>query len=187
MVYTKLINEHSVGGGLSLNKPAGNRTYQHFSELHKHHQDPLAWESFFLCVCFLLFASRFLLRIESHCDSVRDKSRCVLALPAAASIATRAVMVLSMGRVIWLKNKQQSPEERQDSWPAGEMQYYRDVILSISYAVLNGLMLHFLYLPETGVQIGRMNVQYVSLCELMIKHLGRDTGNNRRVGWGFHA
>lgn len=38
--------------------------------------------------CFLPFASQFLSRIDSHCDSVRDKSRCVLALPATASIAT---------------------------------------------------------------------------------------------------
>ena len=51
--------------------------------------------------------------IESHCYSGRDKSRCVQASPAATSFATGAVTVSSMGRVIWLKNKQQSPEERQ--------------------------------------------------------------------------
>lgn len=52
------------------------------------------------CLFFCFFASQFLLSIESHCDSVRDKSRCVLALPAAASIATGAFTVSSMGRVI---------------------------------------------------------------------------------------
>lgn len=77
---------------MSHHKPGA---YQYFSMLHKRHQNPLAQglES-------LPFASHFLLRIESHCYSVRDKSRCVLALPAAASIATGAFAVSSMGRVI---------------------------------------------------------------------------------------
>lgn len=104
---------------MSHRKPAGQWDISAF--LHKHHQYPLAQgpES--------VFVFEFLLRIESHCDSVRDKSRCVLASPAAASIATRACTVSSMRRVIWLKNKQQSPEEKLDSWPVVDIKICRIV------------------------------------------------------------
>lgn len=39
-----------------------------------------------------------LVSIEHHCDSATDASRCVLALPAAASIATGAFTVSGRGQ-----------------------------------------------------------------------------------------
>lgn len=155
-------------------------TYQHPSMLRKHHQSPLQPRSRVSSP-----PSQFLLRIESHCDSVRDKSRCVLASPAAPSIATGAFTVSSMGRVIWLKNKQQRPEERQDSWP-----FYWNVVLERCHIVntsrcIYQYMLHLLCLPAQNCQ--DVCTACVLLCWLMTQRFTKDISNNRRVGWGFHA
>lgn len=53
--------------------------------------------------------------IESHCDSVGGKLDRALPLATAASTAVRAFTVPRIGRVIWLQNKQQSLEEKQNN------------------------------------------------------------------------